>query len=182
MKIYTKKGDAGETSLIGGTRVPKDHLRVEAYGTVDELNSYLGWLNVLDENTERTAFVKNIQDLLFLIGSHLASDPSKKGMDLPNLVEKDIEALELAMDQMNEVLPEMKNFILPGGNKTSSLTHVARCVCRRAERLVVAIDREETVDPLILKFLNRLSDYLFVLSRMIGFEQNSPEIKWISRS
>ena len=181
MKIYTKKGDTGTTQLIGGTQIPKHHLRIECYGTVDELNSYIGWLRDVNEDENNFVVLKEIQDRLFTIGSHLAADPEKSKMILPDLHEADVELLEKEMDRMNEFLPEMKNFILPGGNANNSLCHVARCVCRRAERLSSALNEQQKLEPLILKYLNRLSDYLFVLSRKISFDADSDEIAWHPR-
>lgn len=181
MKIYTKTGDKGETSLIGGVRVPKYHLRIEAYGTVDELNSYLGYCAAasLDE-TERNR-VKYIQDRLFTIGSNLASDP-KSRMVVPDITESDISDLEEAMDNMNTKLPELKNFILPGGSRDLAMMHVARCVCRRAERLVTALSAEAEIESLILRYLNRLSDYVFVLARYQALLDNQDEITWSPRA
>lgn len=178
MKIYTKKGDEGKTSLIGGTRVSKSHLRIESYGTIDELNSYIGWVRDLTDKIIEQDLLVDIQDRLFTIGSHLATDPEKSKMKLPELREENVQVLENAMDQMEEVLPEMKSFVLPGGHPAVSCTHVARCVCRRAERLIVALNDEHIVDPLILKYLNRLSDYLFVLSRYISMQTGAHEMPW----
>ncbi len=178
MKIYTKKGDEGKTSLIGGTRVSKSHLRIESYGTIDELNSYIGWVRDLTEKITDQNLLVEIQDRLFTIGSHLAADPENSKMKLPELREENVQVLENAMDQMEEVLPEMKSFVLPGGHPAVSCTHVARCVCRRAERLIVALNDEHIVDPLILKYLNRLSDYLFVLSRYISMQTGAQEMPW----
>ena len=181
MKIYTKTGDKGYTSLIGGTRVPKHHLRIESYGTVDELNSYIGLIRdqaIADEDKET---LKEIQDRLFTIGSTLASDPKKSKMKIPDLHEQDIVFLESEMDKMNLVLPELKHFILPGGNTTASYCHIARCVCRRAERMTVHLAEEEFVEEKVIIYLNRLSDYLFTLSRKITFDQKSEENKWIPR-
>lgn len=181
MKVYTKKGDKGTTGLIGGTRLPKHHLRIEAYGTVDELNSYIGLIRDYNENPERKALLIEIQDRLFTIGSHLASDPEKSKMALPELVEADVELLENAIDAMEENLEPMKFFVLPGGHPTVSHCHVARCVCRRAERLVSHLNEETAVDPLILAYMNRLSDYLFVLSRAFTKELNAEETPWHPR-
>ena len=162
MKIYTKTGDKGQTSLIGGTRVPKYHLRIESYGTVDELNSYIGLIMCQDVDPHHQEVLKEIQDRLFTIGSSLASDPERSKMQIPDLLENDILLLEKEMDEMNEVLPGLKHFILPGGNTTVSYCHLARCVCRRAERLTVHLAEESYVDNKIIIYLNRLSDYLFV--------------------
>lgn len=181
MKIYTKTGDKGLTSLIGGTRVPKHHVRIEAYGTVDELNSYIGL--VRDQPIEEHAMTVliEIQDRLFTIGSSLASDPEKSKMKIPDLKEEDILLLENEMDKMNETLPEMRSFVLPGGHTTVSFCHVARCVCRRAERNVIHLSETGFVDELVIKYLNRLSDYLFVLSRKLAQDLNTREIPWKAR-
>lgn len=178
MKIYTKKGDEGITSLIGGTKVSKAHLRIDAYGTIDELNSYIGWVRDLSVNIVDVQLLLEIQDRLFTIGSHLASDPGKSKMKLPELTEENIVALEKAMDEMETHLPEMKSFVLPGGHQAVSCTHVARCVCRRAERITVLLNSEQTVNPLILKYLNRLSDYLFVFSRFLTLKLGAEETPW----
>ena len=178
MKIYTRTGDEGETSLIGGTRVPKDHYRIEAYGTLDELNSYIGLVkdSFAHENTREV--LGKVQDRLFSIGSHLAADPERSRMVLPQLNDSDLVLLEKEIDQMDEVLPPLKNFILPGGHPIVSYCHIARCVCRRAERATVKLDHQEKVEPIILHYLNRLSDYLFVLARFIGQELKISEINW----
>ncbi len=182
MKIYTKKGDTGTTQLIGGTRVPKHHARIEAYGTVDELNSFIGLLRDQEIAEHHKEILLLIQDRLFTIGSSLASDPGKSKMKIPDLKEEDITLLENEMDSMDAQLPEMKSFILPGGHPTVSHCHVARCVCRRTERLVVQLaESSEEVDPLVTKYLNRLSDYLFVLARKLGSELGAQEIPWKPR-
>lgn len=178
MKIYTKNGDQGLTSLIGGTRVPKHTLRIEAYGTVDELMSHIGLVRDQDINTLFIEQLLHIQDRLFTIGSHLASDPEKSKMKLPEIYEEDVTWLEQKIDQQEMNLPPMKSFILPGGHTTVSYCHIARCVCRRAERLVEHLNSEHPVNPLLLKYLNRLSDYLFVLSRSISQEVKAKEIPW----
>jgi cob(I)alamin adenosyltransferase len=170
MKIYTKTGDAGTTALFGGKRVSKSDLRVDAYGTVDELNSYLGLLR--DQQVDG---LLEIQDRLFTLGAMLATEPGNTKVKIPHLVEADIVALEKAIDKMEEDLEPMKHFILPGGHQTVSFCHIARTVCRRAERLAVALN---DVDPLILKYLNRLSDYLFVLSRFLAKKLNAKETPW----
>jgi cob(I)alamin adenosyltransferase len=182
-KIYTKTGDLGKTSLIGGTKVPKSHLRIESYGTIDELNSYVGLVSDLIADSNSKVILKEIQDRLFTIGSSLACDPDKEPlMKIPDLKEKDIELLEKEIDKMNEILPAMKSFILPGGHSAVSTTHVARCVCRRAERLCVNMQEHELfVEPLVIKYINRLSDYLFVLSRYVGYLLNVEEIPWKPR-
>ncbi|HLP33797.1 MAG TPA: cob(I)yrinic acid a,c-diamide adenosyltransferase [Bacteroidia bacterium] len=180
-KIYTKTGDKGETSLIGGVRVPKYHLRIESYGTVDELNSYIGLVKdmITDEHAKEVLY--EIQDRLFTIGSVLASDPEKSKMKIPDLHETDVELLEKEMDAMDGNLPELRSFILPGGHPAVSTAHVARCICRRAERLVVHLSNESQVPEIIAVYLNRLSDYLFVLSRKIATDFNVDEIPWRPR-
>lgn len=178
MKIYTRKGDNGTTGLIGGTRLPKHHLRIEAYGTVDELNSYLGLIRDLytDEHAVKTLLI--IQDRLFTIGSHLAADPEKSNMALPKLFETDVTLLETEIDAMDEVLEPMKFFVLPGGHPTVSHCHIARCVCRRAERLISHLNEDAPVEELIGAYMNRLSDYLFVLSRKITADLKAVEQPW----
>jgi cob(I)alamin adenosyltransferase len=181
MKIYTKRGDNGTTSLIGGDRVLKSHYRIDAYGTIDELNSNIGILRsfVTDENNQNV--LKEVQDRLFTIGSLLASAPNSK-MIVPDLNASDTELLENSMDKMNEELPELRAFILPAGSLNIAQCHVARCVCRRAERLVVALSQiEKLEDALIIEYLNRLSDYLFVLSRYIGKSEGVTEVNWTPR-
>jgi cob(I)alamin adenosyltransferase len=183
IKIYTKTGDKGITSLIGGTKVPKSHLRIEAYGTTDELNSYIGLCKDLITDTAANIILQEIQDRLFTIGSSLACDPAKEPkMRIPDLKETDVTLLEKEIDRMNEVLPAMKNFILPGGHVTISQIHIARCVCRRAERCCVRLQLETSeIGPVILKYLNRLGDYLFVLARYIAHELGAVEIVWKPR-
>ncbi len=181
MKIYTKTGDKGFTSLIGGTRVPKHHLRIESYGTVDELNSYIGLVRDQDLEAHDKDLLKEVQDRLFTIGSSLAADPEKARMVIPDLHMADIELLEQEMDRMNTLLPELRHFILPGGSNAVSFCHVARCVCRRAERLCVHLAEESPVDDKVVVYLNRLSDYLFTLARLIGLQQQVPENQWLPR-
>ena len=181
MKIYTKTGDQGLTSLIGGTRVPKSSLRIDCYGTVDELNSYVGLLRDQEVNQARRPLLKEIQDRLFTIGSALAADPEKSKMKLPDLHAADVTLLEEEMDRMNVDLPELRAFILPGGAPAVSFAHVARCVCRRAERLAVALHEESFVADLVVIYLNRLSDYLFVLSRQMAHELGTEEVTWKPR-
>jgi len=182
-KIYTKTGDLGKTSLIGGTKVPKNHLRIETYGTIDELNSYMGLVSDHVSIVHIKTLIKEIQDRLFTIGSSLACDPEKEPkMKIPDLLESDVHSLEKEIDSMNESLPTMKFFILPGGHVSVSTIHIARCVCRRAERLCVNMQQHEMfVDPLVIKYVNRLSDYLFVLARYIGHELGVEEIPWKPR-
>jgi cob(I)alamin adenosyltransferase len=183
LKIYTKTGDLGKTSLIGGTKVPKSHLRIESYGTIDELNSYIGLVSDLISDNSSKIILKEIQDRLFTIGSSLACDPDKEPlMKIPDLKEQDIELLEKEIDKMNAILPPMKFFILPGGHQAVSTTHVARCVCRRAERLCVNMQEHDLfLEPLVIKYVNRLSDYLFVLSRYAGHLLNVEEVPWKPR-
>jgi cob(I)alamin adenosyltransferase len=183
LKIYTKTGDKGKTSLIGGTKVLKSHRRIEAYGTVDELNSFIGLCLDHLRISNISNILSEIQDRLFTIGSELACDPEKESkLKIPDLHETDVTLLEKEMDKMNETLPPMKSFILPGGHVAISLLHVARCVCRRAERCCVAmLKKEMEVDPLIIKYLNRLSDYLFVLARFTAQQTGSVEIPWKPR-
>jgi cob(I)alamin adenosyltransferase len=180
LKIYTKTGDKGTTSLIGGTKVLKSHERIEAYGTVDELNSYIGLCRDLVTDTSSKDTLQEIQDRLFTIGSSLACDPEKESkLKIPDLKESDVEFLENEIDSMNGSLPEMKNFILPGGHPTISHIHIARCICRRAERRTIELI--DNAEPVVIKYLNRLSDYLFVLSRFIGKNLGAQEIPWKPR-
>lgn len=182
MKIYTKTGDAGKTSLIGGTKVLKSDLRIDAYGTVDELNSYIGLISDFSQNNHAKDILKEIQDRLFTIGSELACDPDKKTkMAIPDLHESDVQLLEKEIDKMDEELPLMKNFILPGGLPAVSFIHIGRCVCRRAERCCVKLNEKETENDLVIKYLNRLSDYLFTLARYTSLENNAPEVIWKAR-
>ena len=180
MKIYTKTGDLGETSLLGGKRVLKSNTRIQAYGTIDELNSYLGMVADQEVNKDRIPQLKEIQDRLFTIGSHLALESDKK-INLPFIEEKDITFLESLIDEMDAQLPSMKNFVLPGGHISISFVHVARCVCRRAERCIISINEEKQIDPLIIKYINRLSDYLFVLARKMALELGVEETPWKPR-
>jgi cob(I)alamin adenosyltransferase len=182
-KIYTKTGDKGSTSLIGGVRVPKNHIRIESYGTVDELNSYLGMVRDMAQNTLVTEWLHEIQDRLFTIGSVLATDPGKEvKMKLPDLHDNDVIWLEQKIDEMNENLPEMRSFILPGGELAASTAHVARCVCRRAERICVGMQQQDEVVPeIIVRYLNRLSDFLFVLARYIAHINGVEDTPWRAR-
>ncbi|RYY24100.1 MAG: cob(I)yrinic acid a,c-diamide adenosyltransferase [Chitinophagaceae bacterium] len=182
-KIYTKTGDTGSTSLIGGTKVSKSHLRIESYGTVDELNSHTGLCRDLVPDESIRSVLQEIQDRLFTIGSTLAQDPSKESkLSLPDLHDEDINFLEKEIDRMTEVLPEMKSFILPGGHPTVSSIHITRCVCRRAERLCVKLAADSSVEYLlVIKYLNRLSDYFFVLARYVAMQLNVPETPWRPR-
>jgi cob(I)alamin adenosyltransferase len=186
MKIYTKTGDKGTTALFGGTRVPKHHIRIESYGTVDELNSHLGLIRDQDINQNYKDRIIEIQSKLFTIGAILATDPEKailkngkERLNIEKISAKDIELLEQDMDTMNEALPPMTHFVLPGGNQTVSFCHIARCVCRRAERLATALNDLEPFEANALTYLNRLSDYLFVLARKLSFDLQANEIKWI---
>jgi cob(I)alamin adenosyltransferase len=184
IKIYTKTGDKGKTSLIGGTKVPKSHIRIDAYGTTDELNSYIGLLGDQFQHEHTKGALKEIQDRLFTIGSSLACDPDKEPrLKIPDLNEKDIEWLEQEIDSMNTVLSPMKSFILPGGHISISTAHIVRCVCRRAERKCVnMMEQDLFVEPLVVKYLNRLSDYLFILARFIAHELKVEEIAWKPRT
>jgi cob(I)alamin adenosyltransferase len=183
IKIYTKTGDLGKTSLIGGTKVPKSNIRIEAYGTIDELNSYIGLTGDHLSDELSKLILKEIQDRLFTIGSSLACDPKKEsGLKIPDLKETDIELLEKEIDRMNEVLKPMKSFILPRGHIAISTAHVTRCVCRRAERLCVNMQENKLfIEPLVIKYLNRLSDYLFVLARYAGHLLGVEDIPWKPR-
>ncbi|MDG1276746.1 MAG: cob(I)yrinic acid a,c-diamide adenosyltransferase [Algoriphagus sp.] len=181
MKIYTKTGDQGITSLLGGTRVPKSDLRIDAYGTVDELNSYIGLLRDQEVNKDRSELLKEIQDRLFTIGADLATVPGKDKVKKPDLLSEDIELLEKEMDQMELKLPPLTAFILPGGHTAVSFCHLARTVCRRTERITVELASFEPVSELVIQYLNRLSDYLFVLGRMMALELDVEEVTWKPR-
>ena len=180
-KVYTKTGDKGSTALFGGARVPKNHIRIESYGTVDELNSYVGLIRDYLENEALRETLKEIQDRLFTLGAILATDPSKDNLKTPDLHEADVTYLESEIDAMEEKLPALKHFILPGGHPAVSFCHVARCVCRRAERMTVALNENESVLPVVMQYLNRLSDYLFVLGRYVGSLLEAEEVCWIPR-
>jgi cob(I)alamin adenosyltransferase len=180
-KVYTKTGDKGSTALFGGARVPKNHIRIESYGTVDELNSYIGLIRDHLENEPLRDVLKEIQDRLFTLGAILATDPSKNNLKTPDLHEGDVTYLETEIDGMEEKLPALKHFILPGGHPAVSFCHVARCVCRRAERMTVALNENEPVLPVVMQYLNRLSDYLFVLGRYVGSLLDAEEVCWIPR-
>jgi cob(I)alamin adenosyltransferase len=194
-KIYTRTGDKGTTALIGGTKVPKNNIRIESYGTVDELNSFIGLLNdhlaaapaghpdIAARFSGAVQPLREVQDRLFTIGSSLACDPDKSPqLRIPDLHARDVEWLEKEIDRMNEELPPMKSFVLPGGHPAVSTAHIARCVCRRAERLCVSMQESGLfIEPLVLQFLNRLSDYLFMLARYIGHVLGVPEIPWKPR-
>ncbi len=181
MKIYTKTGDSGKTSLVEGTRISKSELRIEAYGTVDELNAFLGLLADHDVSKKRYQFLKDIQDQLFVIGANLASDPSKRAERVPPVETENILALEKSMDEMDAEMPELRHFVLPGGHVAVSLAHVCRTVCRRAERAVVRLAENDEVPDLVCTYLNRLSDYFFVLSRKMCQELGVEEVKWIPK-
>lgn len=181
MKVYTKTGDKGTTSLFGGLRVSKAHDRINAYGTVDELNSYIGLLRDQEVNKIRQNFLVEIQDRLFTLGSILATEPGNTKVKIPKLLESDITNLENEIDLMESTLEQMKNFVLPGGHQSVSFCHIARCVCRRAERLVILLQETEEVDQIVVMYLNRLSDYLFVLSRKMTSELKTTETPWIPR-
>ena len=179
MKIYTKTGDKGQTALIGGRRVSKADLRIDTYGTVDELNSWIGLVRDQAVNLERKELLKEIQDRLFTVGAELATDPEKAPkQSMPAIVPADVTLLEQAMDAMDADLPELRAFVLPGGHEAVSFCHLARTVCRRAERLVIMLNETSPVDELVIQYLNRLSDYLFVLSRKMAQELNAEEVAW----
>ncbi len=180
-KIYTKTGDKGETSILGGKRLQKHHIRIEAYGTVDELNAHLGLLADTIPDQNQVALLRSVQQLLFTIGANLASDPEKKISHDIDLFPSDIEQLELAIDGMETELPPLKNFILPGGHAYVSYCHLARTVCRRAERTVVALSQNSEVNQLVIQYLNRLSDYLFVLARKTAKDLEVKEVVWTPR-
>jgi len=179
-KIYTKLGDKGETSLLGGSKVPKYHQRIEAYGTLDELNSFVGLVRDHIDDKEIISFIKYIQDRLFTIEAHLAAETKQATGWLPKVKGKDIKELEKAIDRMEEELPPIKNFVLPGGHPSVSYSHVARTICRRAERSVIQLAGIVTIDSLIIQYLNRLSDYFFVLSRYLTKYYNATETIWKS--
>ncbi len=188
MKVYTKTGDTGTTALFGGTRVPKDNIRIDSYGTVDELNSYIGLIRDQEMNQHYKEILIEIQDRLFTVGAILATPQEKEVLKngelrLKNLgiIESDIELLEKEIDTMEDSLPQMTHFVLPGGHITVSYCHVARCVCRRAERLAVHLSHQEAIDEMAVKYLNRLSDYLFVLARKLTSDLKANEVKWIPR-
>jgi cob(I)alamin adenosyltransferase len=181
MKIYTKTGDQGTTSLFGGKRVSKADLRIDTYGTIDELNSWIGMLRDQEVNQKRTQVLIEIQDRLFTIGSILATEPGNTKVKIPALSETDIVFLEKEIDNMESELEPMRFFVLPGGHQSVSFGHVARTVCRRAERLTIALNSSETIDGLVIKYLNRLSDYLFMLCRKMTAELNAPETAWKPR-
>lgn len=178
MKIYTKTGDAGTTSLFGGKRVSKADLRIDAYGTVDELNSFLGLVRDQQVNKNRKEILTGIQSKLFVVGSILATEPGNTKVKIPLLNEDDIVFLEKEIDVMETALSPLRFFILPGGHHAVSFCHVARTVCRRAERLITALQEQEGGDLLVIKYLNRLSDYLFVLSRTMSKELGVEEVAW----
>ncbi|GAB3724357.1 cob(I)yrinic acid a,c-diamide adenosyltransferase [Flavobacterium koreense] len=188
MKVYTKTGDTGTTALFGGTRVPKHHIRIESYGTVDELNSHIGLIRDQEINSHYKDVLIEVQDRLFTVGAILATPPEKETLKngekrLQNLgiLETDIDYLEKEIDAMEDSLPQMTHFVLPGGHTTVSYCHIARCVCRRAERLAVHLNDIEPTDELVIKYLNRLSDYLFVLARKLSFDIKADEVQWIPR-
>ncbi len=186
MKIYTKTGDKGSTSLFGGTRVAKHHIRINGYGTVDELNSWIGLLRDQEMDVHFREILITTQDKLFTVGAILATDPEKaqlkSGKDrlnIPLISMADVEQLENEIDIMNETMPPMTHFILPGGHTTVSYCHIARTICRRAERMVSLLHENEPVDSMVLTYLNRLSDFLFVLARKLSYDLKADEIKWI---
>jgi len=177
MKIYTKAGDKGSTSLFGGKKVSKGDAQIDAYGTVDELNTFIGLLISKVVTPEALSTLKKTQSILFDVGSHLASDGTATSY-LPQLDPDTITHLENEMDNMNAALPELKSFILPGGNDRIATAHICRTICRRAERRVVSLQELTEIDSYIIKYLNRLSDYFFVLARKIALDDNIDEVKW----
>ncbi len=181
MKIYTKTGDKGKTSFLDGKRISKSHIRLDVYGTIDELNSYIGLIRSMEQAGDYHTLLISIQDKLFTIGSHLAvqGDPGK--FILPELFDEDVTSLEESIDAMEDKLPSMQNFILPGGDIAVSHIHVARCICRRAERLATRLHKNEPIEKIILIYLNRLSDFLFTLARKISSDLNVKEIPWKPR-
>lgn len=186
MKIYTKTGDKGSTALFGGSRVPKHHIRIESYGTVDELNAHLGMLRDQIRDKHLKEIIQKIQDRLFVVGAILATDPKravlksgKPRLDIARIEQADVALLEQEIDAMNGALPPMTHFVLPGGHPTVSSCHIARCVCRRAERITTALHDNEPVDELVLQYLNRLSDFLFVVARKLTQDLQVEEIQWI---
>ncbi|SNZ00315.1 cob(I)yrinic acid a,c-diamide adenosyltransferase [Flagellimonas pacifica] len=180
MKIYTKTGDKGTTALFTGKRVPKHHIRIESYGTIDELNSFLGLLRDQEIDSSSKETLSLIQNKLFTVGAILATEPTKENrLKIPKINEEDIQFLEKEMDKMNEELPEMTHFILPGGHTTVSYCHIARTVCRRAERMISYLHESEPVPERLLSYVNRLSDYLFVLARKLSKDLQAQEVKWI---
>jgi cob(I)alamin adenosyltransferase len=178
MKIYTKTGDQGTTALFGGKRVSKADLRIETYGTIDELNSWIGLVRDQEVNKGRKDFLIDIQDRLFTIGSILATEPGNTKVKIPSLQAQDVTFLENEIDRMETQLPPMRSFVLPGGQQSVSFCHVCRTVCRRAERLTIALKTHEPVDAMVIQYLNRLSDYLFVLARKMAHELNAEETPW----
>ncbi len=177
-KIYTKTGDLGETSLLGGRRVPKHHLKIEAYGTADELNAFIGQLRDHEISSAHKEVLLRIQETVFVAEALLACDEGCKPESLPGISEGDVLFLEKEIDLMNEALPALSHFIIPGGDPAVSAAHVCRCVCRRAERVITHLSENDTVDDLLVKFFNRLSDYFFVLSRKIAMEQGVKDVEW----
>ena len=181
MKIYTKTGDQGLTSLFGGKRISKAELRIDTYGTVDELNSWIGLLRDQPANESRQEFLIFLQDRLFTIGSILATEPGNTKVKIPFLAPADISSIEKEIDSMDSQLEPMRAFILPGGHQSVSFCHIARTVCRRAERLVISLNNSEPVNELVIQFLNRLSDYLFMLSRKMASELKIQDTPWIPK-
>ena len=180
MKIYTKTGDKAITSLFGGSRVSKHHIRIESYGTIDELNSWLGLIRDQNIDAHSREILIKIQDKLFTVGAILATEPKKdKRLKIPRIAAQDISLLESEIDQMNEQLSEMTHFILPGGHQTVSYCHIARTVCRRAERMISLLHNNEPQPEGLLAYINRLSDFLFVLARKLSKQLKAEEVKWI---
>lgn len=179
MKIYTKTGDKGTTSLVGGTRVPKTHIRLEAYGTVDELNAHLGLLVTCLPDEKDKDFLQQVQNKLFVVGSHLATDQEKMQLKAASVITPEqVEKLEREIDRLDALLPPLSAFILPGGSRGAAVCHVCRTVCRRAERRILALAEQVEVSSELLAYVNRLSDYLFILSRKLNQDDKKGEIFW----
>ena len=188
MKVYTKTGDKGTTALFGGTRVPKHHIRIESYGTVDELNSHIGLIRDQDINPLYKAVLIEVQDRLFTVGAILATPPEKETLkngqprlNINRISDEDITYLETEIDKMDAELPQMTHFVLPGGHTTVSYCHIARCVCRRSERVITELNESSIVSEIVMAYVNRLSDYLFVLSRKLTLDLNANEQPWKPR-
>jgi len=181
VKVYTKKGDQGTTGLIGGTRVLKSSLRIDAYGTVDELNAYIGLIRDVVEDENIMKQLLEIQDRLFTMGSLMAADPIKSRMKLPTLTQQDVQNIETWIDEMDAQIEPMRSFVLPGGHTTVSFCHIARCVCRRAERIAVNLNQTEPLDGILIQYLNRLSDYIFTLGRKLAHDLKIIETPWVPR-
>lgn len=181
MKVYTKTGDAGNTSLYGGKRVRKDNIRIDAYGTVDELNAIIGMIKAEKIEKKTSDILNNVQQVLFIIGAELSTPENVKKNINNNLEESEVKFLENSIDAIEAILNPLRNFILPGGTKSSALLHFARTVCRRAERVIISLDEKEKINPHIIIYLNRFSDLLFVIARFENHAASEPEIEWKTR-